>query len=262
MDLGLTGRVALVTGGSAGIGKAAARMLAAEGVDVAIAARTYDRLQTAADEIRAATGRRIVPVVADLSRLDEAEALVDRVVAGFGRLDVLVNNAGASRFGDPLELDADAFHDAMQSKYLGYVFCARRAAREMIRRGWGRIINVIGSGSKQIIPPHLPGGAANAALALFTKGFALRLAPHGVLVNAVSPAGVATERFIRLVQAFAESRGVTYADAERDYVKEYPLGRPARPEEVADVIVFLASERASYFVGSNIFMDGGAVTAI
>ena len=262
MDLGLAGKTALVTGGSAGIGKAAAKALAAEGVDVAIAARDPARLEAAAAEIRQTTGRRVLPVPADMGKLGEIDALVGRVVGELGRLDILVNNAGASKFGDPLEEPMDNFADAMQVKYLGYVHCSRLAAKDMLQRGWGRIVNVIGTGGKQVTPVHLAGGGANAALFLFTKGLALRLAPHGVLVNAVSPAGVVTERLERLIRAVAESRGLSYEQAEREYHKDYPLGRAARPEEVADVVLFLASERASYFVGSNLLMDGGRVTAI
>jgi NAD(P)-dependent dehydrogenase (short-subunit alcohol dehydrogenase family) len=267
MDLGLAGRVALVTGGSAGIGKSTARALMAEGVDVAIAARQVDRLEAAAEELRAAAGPRaagaprVLAVPSDMTSPASIDALVRAVVDAFGRIDILVNNAGGSRFGDPLEIDDDAFEEAMRLKYLGYVRCARAAAPHMIRRGWGRIVNVIGSGGRQVVPSHLPGGAANAALILFTKGFALRLAPHGVLVNAVSPAGVATDRLVRLVQALAAEKGLSFEDAEREFFKESPLGRAARPDEVADAVVFLASERATYFVGANLSMDGGTIRA-
>lgn len=106
---------------------------------------------------------------------------------------------------------------------------------------------------------HIPGGAANAALELFTKGFALHLAHKGILVNAISPGGVATERLVKLVQSTAEAKGRTYAEEESQFFRDSPLGRPARPEEVANVIVFLASECAAYFVGSNLLMDGGSI---
>jgi len=262
MDLGLKGRTAIVTGGAAGIGKATSKALAGEGVDVAIFDINIPLLEATAAEIRSATGRRILPIPTDMTKREQIEAMVDRVATEFGRLDILVNNAGASKFGDPLKIEPEAFADTMTLKYLGYVYCSRAAAKHMIKQGWGRIINVIGSGGKQILPVHIPGGASNAALLLFTKGLGLHLAPHGVLVNAVSPGLVATERMVRLIQSSAETKGITYAEAERDFYKDIPLGRAAQPEEVANVILFLASEHASYFVGSNLFMDGGIITAI
>jgi NAD(P)-dependent dehydrogenase (short-subunit alcohol dehydrogenase family) len=173
-----------------------------------------------------------------------------------------VNNAGASRFGDPLEIDAEAFEEAMALKYFGYVNCARVVAKYMINQKWGRIINLVGSGGRQAIPVHLPGGASNAALRLFTKGFALRLAPLGVLVNAVSPGAVSTERMIRLVQSVADKEGISYERAENEFFKDYPVGRAATPEEVAAVVLFLVSKHASCFVGSNIEMDGGSLDTI
>jgi NAD(P)-dependent dehydrogenase (short-subunit alcohol dehydrogenase family) len=262
MDLGLKDRTAIVTGGAAGIGKAASKALAEEGVDVAIFDIDSKQIEVTAAEIHDATGRKIKPFIVDMTVREKIEAAVNQVVDEFGRLDILVNNAGASKFGDPLTIEAEAFAETMDLKYLGYVNCARSAANHMVKHRWGRIINVIGSGGKQTLPVHIPGGASNAALWLFTKGFGLHLAPHGVLVNGISPGLVATERMVRLVQSSAETQGITYAEAEREYYKDIPLGRAAQPEEVTNVILFLASERASYFVGSNLFMDGGLITAI
>jgi NAD(P)-dependent dehydrogenase (short-subunit alcohol dehydrogenase family) len=262
MDLGIRGRCALVTGGSAGIGRACAMALAREGVDVAICARDAGRLEHAAVEIRAAGGRRVLPIVADLSDPAQITALVGVVAAEFGRIDILVNNAGASRFGDPLEIDDEAWDAAMRLKYLGYVRCARAVAPHMIRHGWGRIVNVIGTAGRRANPLHLPGGASNAALVLFTKGLGLRLAAHGVLVNAVSPAGVDTERLRRLAASIAEHEGIAVDDAWRRMSANAPLGRLARPEEVADAVCFLASERAGYFVGTTVWMDGGELNTV
>jgi NAD(P)-dependent dehydrogenase (short-subunit alcohol dehydrogenase family) len=261
MELGIKDKKALVTGGSAGIGKAAAKALAGEKVQVAIVARDLEKLKKTATEIHEATGQQVLPIPFDLTEDEKIESMIDQVASELGGLDILVNNAGASRFGDPMTIDAEAFKEAMDLKYFGYVNCSRAAAKHMIPNGWGRIINVIGVGGKRVNILHLPGGSANAALVLFTKGLSLHLAPHGVLVNAVSPGGVATERYVRLVQSNSHARGVTYSEAEKQYIKDYPIGRIARPEEVADVILFLASSRASYFVGSNVIMDGGSLRA-
>lgn len=262
MDLGLRGRCALITGGSVGIGRACAAGLAREGVDAAICARDAARLDEAAAAIARDSGRRIVPIPADLTDSAQITALVERVVREFGRIDILVNNAGASRFGDPLQLDDDAWMSAMHLKYFGYVRCARAVAPHMIRQGWGRIVNVIGTAGKRANPVHLPGGGSNAALVLFTKGLGLYLAPHGVLVNAVSPAGVATERLRQLARVIAERDGIEFEEAWRRMSANSALGRPARPEEVADAVCFLASERAGYFVGTTVWMDGGELTSV
>ena len=261
MDLRLTGKTAIVTGASQGIGKAIAEALAAEGVDVALCARGADRLEAVAEIVRARRRRALV-VPADLSQAGAADQVIERVIAEWGRVDVLVNNAGASRFGDPLGLDDAAFGEAMDLKYLGYVRMARAVAPAMIRQGGGAIVNVIGVGGAQPSPSHLPGSAANAALILFTKGFGREMARHNVRVNAVSPAGVATERLQSLMQAIAEREQISVEEATRRSSAQVPLGRPARPEEVADAVLFLASERSGYFAAANLIMDGGSVGAV
>jgi len=262
MDLGLKDKVAVITGASAGIGKATAKAFAKEGAEVAIVARDPKRLEATAYEILTQSGKQPLTVSFDMAATEEIGRMMQHIVNKFGHIDILVNNAGASKFGDPLELSIDAFEDAIRVKYLGYVECSRAAAKHMIHQGSGRIINVIGSGGKQVNPAHLPGGAANAALILFTKGLALRLAGHNVLVNAVSPGGVSTERLRQLFRSFAHMNGISYSEAEKSFLKQYPLGRPASPEEVADIILFISSDRATYFVGSNIFMDGGTIKGI
>ena len=261
MDLRLGGKTAIVTGASRGIGRAVAVALAGEGVDVALCARSAEGLGAVAEAVRG-LGRRALVVPADLTRPEAAPAVVERVVAEWGRVDVLVNNAGASRFGDPLRLDDAAFVEAMDLKYLGYVRMARAVTPEMVRQGGGAIVNIIGTGGVQPGPAHLPGSAANAALILFTKGFGRELARHNVRVNAVSPAGVATERLRTLMEAMAEREGISVEEATRRSSVRLPIGRPARPEEVADAVLFLASERAGYFVGANLIMDGGEVAAV
>ena len=179
--------------------------LASDAVDVAVFDVDAKRLKATAEEIGDATGRCILPIPTDMTKRQEIEANVDRAASELGRLDIPVNNAGASRFGDRMEIHAETFEETTALKYYWYVDCARAAAKHMVKQGWGRIINLIGSGGRQAISTHLVGGASNAALRLFTKGFGLRLAPHGVLVNAVSPAVVSTERMVRLVQSFAHT---------------------------------------------------------
>ncbi len=262
MDLGLRDRVAIVTGGSAGIGRACALALAQEGAHIAICARSADRLNETAEAITRQTDRRVLPLVSDLRQPDQIIALTERAAAEFGRIDILVNNAGAARYGPPLEIDDAAWLSVFELKYMGYLRCARAVAPHMIRLGWGRIVNIIGTGGKRVSSFHLPGGSVNAALVLLTKGLGLELAPYGLLVNAVSPAGVPTESLGRLMQARAESAGVNVEEAWGRTVAQFPLGRPARAEEVAAAVCFLASERASYFVGTTLWMDGGVIDSV
>jgi NAD(P)-dependent dehydrogenase (short-subunit alcohol dehydrogenase family) len=262
MDLGIRGRVALVTGGSGELGLGCALGLAREGVAVCITARDQGRLDQAAQTIRTETGQAPLVISADLKHLDEANAVVAATAAHFGRLDILINNAGASRFGDPLTLEDEAWVSAMDLKYFGYLRCARAAAPHMMAAGWGRIINILGAAGKRAVPVHLPGGSANAALTLLTKGLGMELARHGVLVNALSPAGVLTDRYRKLAQAMAEREGITMEEALGRLAAAYPIRRLATVAEVADAVCFLASERASFFVGTTILMDGGDVSAI
>jgi len=262
MDLGLTGKVAVVTGASKGIGRAVARRLAVEGADAAICAREVTILEATAKEIAAATGRQCVPIPTDMTRLDQITRLMVEAERALGRIDILVNNAGASRFGDPLEIDDDAWSSAMELKFLGYVRATRAVVPYMRKSGWGRIVNVIGSGGVGVSPVHLPGGSSNAALILFTKGIGLQLARDNILVNAVSPGGVLTERARRWVQATAEREGKSYDETERAMTGECALNRFQSPEEVATLVAFLASERCTFCVGENILADGGAVKAI
>jgi NAD(P)-dependent dehydrogenase (short-subunit alcohol dehydrogenase family) len=262
MDLGLTGKAVVVTGGSKGIGRAIARRLAVEGADVAICARDAGVLEATAREIAAATGRRCVPIPTDMTRLDQIGRLMAEAERALGRIDILVNNAGASRFGDPLEIDDEAWASAMELKFLGYVRATRAVVPYMRKGGWGRIVNVIGNGGVGVSPVHLPGGASNAALILFTKGIGLRLARENILVNAVSPGGVLTERVQRWVQASAERAGKSYDDMQREMTAQSPLNRFQTAEEVATLVAFLASERCTFCVGENILADGGVVKAI
>ncbi len=228
---------------------------------MAICARGAEALDRIAAEVHA-RGVRALPIAVNLREPDAAQAVVDRVLAEWGRVDILVNNAGASRFGDPLTLDDAAFQEALELKYLGYVRMSRAVAPAMIERRAGAIVNVAGSGGVEPMAVHLPGGAANAAIILFTKGFGRELARHGVRMNALSPTGVATERFTRLMQADAVREGTTVDEMFRRASADIPLARLAEPREVADAVLFLASERASYFAAAHLVMDGASLRGV
>jgi NAD(P)-dependent dehydrogenase (short-subunit alcohol dehydrogenase family) len=257
VELGLGGRVALVTGGSKGIGRAIAAGLAAEGCRIALAARGEDALRAAADAL-AAKGAEVLTVAADLAEADGARRVIDAVVARFGRLEILVNNAGAIRGGDFLGTPAEQWAEDWRLKVLGYVRMAQAAIPVMRRGRWGRIVNVIGAAARNPATTYMAGGIANAGLINFTRALADLGAADGILVNAVSPGATATERWDRLVAQQAEAQGKPVEALRAEVAGKQPLGRIGRPEDVADLVVFLASERAAFITGASITVDGGA----
>ena len=257
MELGLNGRVALVTGGSKGIGRACAAGLAAEGCRLVLCARGAEALERAAGEL-GAKGAEVLAVAADLAATDAAGRVVDAAVARFGRLDILVNNAGAIRGGSFLGTPAADWAEDWALKLLGYVRMAQAALPHMRARRWGRIVNIIGAAARNPTPDYMAGGIANAGLINWTRALADLAASDQILVTAVSPGATATERWDRLVVQRAEAQGKAPAELRRELERAQPLGRIGRPEDVADLVVFLASERAGFITGAAITVDGGA----
>ncbi len=256
MELGLTGRVALVTGGSKGIGRACAAGLAAEGCQVALCARGVGALERTAAEL-AAKGADVLIITADLAETDSAARVVEATVGRFGRVDILVNNAGAIRGGDFLGTPAEQWAEDWRLKILGYVRMAQAVLPHMRPRRWGRIINVVGSAARNPATTYMAGGIANAGLVNFTRALADVAAADQILVTAVSPGPTATERWHGLVRQQARAQGRDPAEWEAEVQRQQPLGRIARPEDVADLVVFLASERAGFITGVAITVDGG-----
>jgi NAD(P)-dependent dehydrogenase (short-subunit alcohol dehydrogenase family) len=257
VELGIAGRVALVTGGSKGIGRAVAAGLASEGCRIAIAARGEEALRETAGAL-SAEGADVLTVAADLAEPDAARRVVETVVTRFGRLEILVNNAGAIRGGDFLGTPAEEWADDWRLKVLGYVRMAQAAIPVMRSGRWGRIVNVIGAAARNPATTYMAGGIANAGLINFTRALADLAAPDGILVNAVSPGATATERWDRLVVQQAQAQGRPVEALRAEVARKQPLGRIGRPEDVADLVVFLASERAGFLTGASITIDGGA----
>jgi 3-oxoacyl-[acyl-carrier protein] reductase len=262
MDLGLQNMVVFITGGSKGIGRACAMEFAREGAVVALCARGEEALEAAAGDIRAATGRPVFTVAGDMTKWEDARRCVDAAAAHFGGLDVLVNCAGASPGGLLLNLTEEDWQLSLQLKFMGYVRCAKAAVPHLLRRGGGRIVNVVGNDGIKPAYWELTASAANAADLAVTAALAEQYGPQGILVNAVNPGPVATERWTGLVRAYARDKGMSFDDANRQAIKSLPLGRLCTPEEVAAVVVFVASRRASYMNGAWITLDGGQRKAI
>ncbi len=257
MDLGLTGKAALITGGSAGIGKGIARALAREGADVAICARRREVLEATAAEIRAETGRKLVAIPADLTRPEDAERFVATAAAELGRVDILVNNAGSAAGGILEVLGEDAWIQGLQLKFLGYVRCLRAALPIMRAQGGGRVVNLIGNdGVKESYWEIVP-GACNAAGQNLTKALAGQYGRHNITFVAVNPGPVRTERWEGLVRAMARDMNLSYEAADRLAPRSIPLGRIAEVEEVANLVAYLASPLAHFVNGSMIEIDGG-----
>ena len=252
MDLELRDKVAIVTGGSQGIGRAAALRLAAEGASVVIAARGRELLDRVALEIQAAGGR-VAAVQADVSRAEDCARLVAEAVKAFGRLDILVNNAGTSATGEFESVTDDAWQADFELKLFAAIRLARLAIPHMKRQGGGRIVNITNIGAKQPRAKSMPTTVTRAAGLAFTKALSKEFASHRILVNTVC---------IGLVRAGQHERkaakaGIAVEQLYADMAKDIPLGRVGRAEEVANAIAFLASAAASYVTGTSINLDGG-----
>jgi NAD(P)-dependent dehydrogenase (short-subunit alcohol dehydrogenase family) len=260
MELHLTGKTALVTGGSAGNGLACARALVDEGVDVAIVARDAARLEQAAQTLRT-PGRRIVAIAADCSVGAEVSRAATEALAALGRIDILINNAGSAMGGRFVELGDEAYLAAWNLKLFGYIRMARALAPGMIERRDGRIVNIIGGAGRTPGSGFLPGATANAALINFTRGLSKELARYNVRVNAISPGTTATERQNKLLEQ-RKKADQTLEQARVEAAAAIPLGRMVLPEEIAAMAVFLASDRSASTTGTEVQIDGGAAPGV
>ncbi len=251
MDLGLSGKRALVTGASKGIGRAAAEILAAEGCDVVLASRTADVLTAAADAIRARHQVKVEAIPADLS----VQAEVERLSASVGGIDILVNNAGAIPPGNLLAVDMATWRTAWDLKVFGFI-ALTQALYPVLRTRAGVVVNVIGAAGEQFDPGYVTGVSGNAALMAFTRALGRGAHKDGVRAVGINPGPVATERLERLMRHRA---GTELGDENRwlELCKPMPYGRPASPEEIGNAVAFLASPRSAYTNGTILTINGG-----
>ncbi|MCC7406613.1 MAG: SDR family oxidoreductase [Phycisphaeraceae bacterium] len=258
MDLGLRGKLALVTAATKGLGKGCAEALAREGCRVAICARTAEDVQRVAGEIAAATGSTVRGFVADMAKAGDIDGLLAVVKGEMGEPDVLVTNAGGPTPGRYADLKIEQYPAALELSLLGAVRLVHGVTEGMKRRGWGRIVMITSIAVKQPIDTLLLSNMARAGLTGFMKTIATELAPQGITVNAVLPGLHATDRMQQLAKNQAQQKGGTPEAALAEMAKTIPAGRLGAAGDFGAVVAFLASQQAGFITGSNIVVDGGA----
>jgi 3-oxoacyl-[acyl-carrier protein] reductase len=262
MDLGLKDKVALVTASSRGLGKAIAWQLAREGTKLVICARNKETLENTADEILLETGVTVFPLAIDLSDAGQIHWMIEETMDLFGRVDILVTNAGGPVPGDFDELGDDLWEKASGLTLMSVVRLIREVLPSMRKHKWGRIINLTSVTVKQPIPGLLLSNALRPAVVGLTKSLSQELAESNILVNAVCPGYFLTDRVRALLDAKATGAKQRMETLIDDLVREIPLGRMGDPKELADLVAFLASPRSGYITGAVIQVDGGMVKGL
>lgn len=259
MDLGLRGKVAIVTGSSDGIGFATARTLAREGAQVVLCARREPKLREARNRMVEETGAEILAVQCDVRRREDVQRLVAETLGRFGGVHILINNAGSVPAIQFAETDDAQWYEIMERKLMGFLRVTRGVVPHMQKAGWGRVVNVAGTAGREPSAAGMAVGINNAAVINWTKSLSLQYAGDGILVTTVAPGSIETPRQVSNREHQARLTGKKVEDLRAARVKEIPLGRLGRPEEVANLIVFLASECSSYITGTCVTIDGGVL---
>jgi 3-oxoacyl-[acyl-carrier protein] reductase len=262
MDLQLTGKVALVTAASKGLGRATATRLAAEGARVMISSRGEEQLSATAAEIAATTGAQVEYFPADVADAEGLAALLRETEQRLGGVDVLVNNAGGPRPGGFDALDDAAWQEAFELNLMSTVRLIRGVLPHMREQGWGRIVTIASSSIKQPIENLLLSNTYRVAILGLAKSLAIEFAPDGVLINTVGPGRIDTDRVAGLDAGRAEKAGISVEEVRAQTAKSIPLGRYGTPEEFANVAAFLVSGANTYLTGQAFLVDGGMVKAI
>lgn len=262
MQLNLKEKTAVITGGSAGIGKATAHLLLEEGMHLLLVARDSQKLDFARQELLTRFPEGQVHLLsADLSTPEGVLQVFDTALKTLGRVDLLVNNAGAARGGAFLDLPEEAFWEAWQLKLMGAIRLTRQVLPHMLERRSGSIVNIVGFVTRRPMPHFLPGGTANAALLHFTKGLSRAVAGSGVRINAISPGTTDTERAQKLAQEAASQQGIPLHEHLETANRAIPVGHKVNPREIAALVALLASDWSSSITGAELLIDGGQALA-
>ena len=262
MDLGLAGKVAFVAGASKGLGKACALGFAREAALVAMCSRGQQAIDAAAQEVASETGAEVLALAGDVSRPDVCDSLIHQTVERFGRLDVLVNNAGGPPTGTAIGMSDEQWLTAFQTNLMSAVRLTRAAVPHMKQAGGGRIVNITSSGVRQVLPGLVLSNSIRAGVINLAKTLAIELGPDNILVNSVAPGRFGTDRVAELDAINAKAANISLEEAARRQAANIPLGRYGFPEELANVVVFLGSARASFVSGQTILIDGAATRSI
>jgi 3-oxoacyl-[acyl-carrier protein] reductase len=262
MDTGLKDRAALVGGASRGIGRAIALGLAREGATVALCARNQDTLDKARDEIRNETGATVLSLICDMSRPEDIKAAVAAAADAFGRLDIVVNNAGGPPTGAFDALDDSYWQHAINQNLLSAVRTTREALPHLRRSGSGRVINITSVAVKQTIDGLMLSNATRLGVIGWAKTLSRELAPNGITVNNICPGNIATERLISLIEDRAKRQKQSLEEAVSLEEGRIPMGFLGEPDDVANLAVFFASDKARYITGTTVQVDGGSTTAV
>jgi 3-oxoacyl-[acyl-carrier protein] reductase len=262
MDLELKGKVAIVGGASKGLGRACAQALAEEGCKLTICSRSQADLDKAAGEIRAATGADVLVVAGDLDRYDTIRGLIATAVKQFGRLDILVSNSGGPPLAQAHDATEEQWATAVQRSLLFFSRMSREALPHLKASGAGRIVNILASTVYQPIPNLALSGATRMGVVAFAKSLADEVGRDGVLVNNVCPGSILTERMLSNVTARAQQKSMALEQALAERAQETAVGRIGEPKELASLVAFLASAKASYITGTTLRVDGGLVRSV
>jgi 3-oxoacyl-[acyl-carrier protein] reductase len=262
MDLILKGKVAIVGGASKGLGRACAQSLAEEGVNLAICSRSQADLENAAQEISTGTGVDVLAYPGDLDKHDTIRGLVAATVQRFGRLDILVNNSGGPPLAYAAQADEELWATAVQRSLLFFARMSREALPHLKASGNGRIVNILASTIYQPIPNLALSGATRMGVVAFAKSLADEVGRDGILVNNVCPGSILSERMLSNVTSRAKELGIPLEEALKERAAETAVGRIGEPKELADLVAFLASPRASYITGTTMRVDGGLVRSV
>ena len=262
MDLGLRGKIALVAAASRGLGRAIAEELGAEGASLVMCARGKEALGEAVESVRAATGAQVLGVAADVSRPDDVTRVVNSAIGLFGRVDILVTNAGGPPSGLFESLGPEKWDDAVRLTLMSTINLCREILPGMRQRKWGRIINVTSITVKQPVEGLMLSNSLRAGVTGFARTLANEVARDGITVNNILPGYTRTQRVEELATATAEREGISIDDVMNRQNAAIPMGRLGEPKEFAALAAFLASERASYITGTSIQVDGGWIKSL